>query len=143
MTTERPTGLTKDAGWQVGVSRTVPVDIDLAWARLTSPDGLDAWLGVGARPDPEVGSTYTADDETTGEMRSWRERDRLRATRKRSDEDHETTIQITVSPTAGGTRIGLHQERMASQAERSAMREHWRSVADRLDTLLRSDPSLG
>ena len=143
MTAERPTGLTKDVGWQVGVSRTVPVDLDSAWAGLISPAGLDAWLGDGARPDHEVGSTYATDDGTTGEIRSWGHGDRLRATRQRLDENHETTIQVTVSPAARGTRIGLHQERMESRSERLAMREHWRAVVNRLQVvmLMGSSPS--
>jgi hypothetical protein len=38
-----------------------------------------------------------------------------------------------------GTRIGLHQERMGSAEERSGMWEHWRAVADRMGTALKSD----
>ena len=45
--TTRPTGLTKDAGWQVGVSRTLPIDVGAAWDYLLSPAGLAHWLGDG------------------------------------------------------------------------------------------------
>ena len=40
-----PTGLTRDAGWQIGVSRTLPVDLATAWERLLAPAGLALWLG--------------------------------------------------------------------------------------------------
>lgn len=136
MSAKRPVGLTKDAGWQVGVSRTVPADLETVWTHLVSPEGLAAWLGAGAAPDPEVGAPYTTADGTTGEMRSWRRHDRLRATRLAPRHDHETTIQVTVSTTPTGTRIGLHQERMASEGERSRMRDHWKHVADRLASAL-------
>jgi uncharacterized protein YndB with AHSA1/START domain len=135
----RPVGLTRDAGWQVGVSRTVAFDHDAVWPTLTSPAGLAAWLGEGAEPDHEVGAPYTNSEGTTGEMRSWREGDRLRATRRAPGDDHETTVQVTVSEAATGTRLVFHQERMASQSERLAMRTHWRAVADRLEELIGRD----
>ena len=136
MSPNLPVGLTKDTCWQVGVSRRVPTELHRVWTTLTSPEGLAAWLGPGAAPDPQAGAPYEAADGTTGEMRSWRERDRLRATRLVPGEDHETTIQVTVSTTPTGTRIGLHQERMASQEERSRMRNHWKAVADELARVL-------
>lgn len=43
--TTKPTGLTKDAGWQIGVTRTLPTDLDIAWDYLLSPAGLSLWLG--------------------------------------------------------------------------------------------------
>ena len=132
MTRGRPVGLTKDVGWQVGVSRTVPCDPETVWSHLTSAEGLAAWLGDGAAPDPQVGAPYTTADGTAGEMRSWRDQDRLRATRRLAGDDHETTIQVTVSETPTGTRLGFHQERMTSAGEREQMRDHWRAVADRI-----------
>ena len=133
---ERPVGLTRDAGWQVGVSRTLAVDLDTVWAHLVSPEGLDTWLGLGARPAPERGARYETEDATTGEIRSWREGDRLRATRQAPGDDHETTVQVALGATPTGTRMTLHQERMASAAERQRMREHWRSVADAFEEAL-------
>lgn len=135
-----PTGLTKDAGWQVGVSRTVPFDRGEVWAVLVSAEGLGAWLGRGASPNPEVGAPYTTADGTTGEMRSWRVEDRLRATRLVGGDDHETTVQIALGQAKTGTRITFHQERMASEAERTRMRAHWQDVADEiLDLLVAAD----
>ncbi len=49
--TERPVGLTRDAGWQIGVSRTLPIDLETAWKLLTSRMGLGLWLGEGV-PSP-------------------------------------------------------------------------------------------
>ena len=45
-----------------------------------------------------------------------------------------TGVRRSTTPT--GTRIGLHQERMASQEERSRMRNHWKAVADELARVL-------
>jgi hypothetical protein len=45
-----PVGLTKDAGWEIGVSRTLPVPLEAAWEFLTSPGGAALWLGAAAAP---------------------------------------------------------------------------------------------
>ena len=44
-----PPGLTRDAGWQLGVRRTVPAHVDEVWRRLLS-EWLPAWLGVDTVP---------------------------------------------------------------------------------------------
>ena len=40
-----PTGLTKDAGWEIGVSRPPDAEVDDVWSLLTSVAGLAVWLG--------------------------------------------------------------------------------------------------
>ena len=51
MAEARHVGLTKDAGWEIGVSRTVPHPLDEVWRLLTSDEGLALWLGEGALRD--------------------------------------------------------------------------------------------
>jgi hypothetical protein len=50
------TGQTQAAGWQVGVRRTLPLELAEAWELLTSPPWLDRWSGLAAldRDDPAV-----------------------------------------------------------------------------------------
>jgi len=72
-----PTGLTKDAGWQIGVSRTLQIDLALAWDFLVSPTGLALWLGEVEAPLVK-GSEYRTRDGTTGEVRGLRPQARLR-----------------------------------------------------------------
>jgi len=43
-----PTGLTKDAGWQIGVSRTLPHPPFAVWDFVSGPEGLALWLGPSA-----------------------------------------------------------------------------------------------
>lgn len=124
-----PTGLTKDAGWQLGVRRTAPVPLDVAWAFLLG-DGLPRWLGVDALGD--VGSRYVAADGTAGEVRSRTDRRRIRLTWRPAGADHDTTLQVTVLEAAGGTTIAFHQERLASEAERERLLPHWRETVEAL-----------
>ncbi|MEL7209726.1 MAG: SRPBCC domain-containing protein, partial [Actinomycetota bacterium] len=75
-----PTGKTKDAGWQIGVSKTVDHPLDEVWDMVAGPGGLAIWLGTGVELDGEAGQAYEADDGTVGEVRSFRPHDRIRLT---------------------------------------------------------------
>ncbi|WP_459546269.1 SRPBCC domain-containing protein [Nocardia sp. X0981] len=126
-----PTGLTKDAGWQIGVSRTLPHARDTVWNYLTSPAGITAWLGAGAAPLPEPGATYRTESGAGGEIRSYRPGERIRLTHG------TTTVQVTTTAaTANTTVLRFHQERMSSAAERERQRTHWHQVMDRVAAAL-------
>ena len=130
-----PTGLTEDAGWEIGVSRTFDRSVDEAWQIVTGRDGLACWLGTDALPtDP--GSAYETPDGTTGEIRSYRPGDRVRLTWRPKTWDHDSTVQVAVSASGRKAVVRFHQERLASQQERKQMRDHWRSALDALTPLL-------
>jgi uncharacterized protein YndB with AHSA1/START domain len=126
-----PTGYSKDAGWQFGLARTLAVPHAALWHFVSSPPGLAPWLGTGANPELERGAAFRTDDGVTGEIRSYHPGSRIRATLG------STTVQITVTPGATGTRLSFLQERMASAEERERQRGHWqrvmREVAELLD----------
>jgi len=131
-----PVGKTKDAGWQIGVSRAFPCTVEQAWALLTSEAGLATWLGVGAVLQPVRGAPYTTTDGTTGEVRSFRPHDRIRLTWQPPGWPHDSTVQVALSAGARSTTVRFHQERLASGTEREHQREHWRAVLDQLENLL-------
>lgn len=124
-----PTGRTKDAGWQLGVRRTAPVPLDVAWEFLLG-EGLPRWLGVDALGD--VGSRYVTADGTTGEVRSRTERRRVRLTWRPTDWEHDSTLQVTVLEASTGTTIAFHQERLANEAERERLLPHWTETVEAL-----------
>lgn len=131
--TEPPTGLTRDAGWEIGVSRTVDHPIEVVWAFLTADAGAAVWLGVGVQRLDEPGTAYQTEAETRGEIRSFRPRDRVRLTWRPRDWDHDSTVQVVVRPTPGDrTSVRFHQERLTDAAERERQRSHWLSVLDAL-----------
>jgi uncharacterized protein YndB with AHSA1/START domain len=132
------TGLTKHAGWEIGVTRTLPHSAHHVWAFLTSAEGVRLWLGAGATLGDSKGAAYRTRSGTVGEVRSFRSRDRLRVTWRPKDWDHDSTLQVTVSaPRSGsGTTVRFHHERLANAEERDAQREHWQSVMDKLEKAL-------
>ncbi len=131
---QRPTGLTKDVGWQIGVSRTIAVDLDAAWDYLMAAEGIERWLGSGVEPPLTKGRTYRTDDGTTGEVRSVRDRDRVRLTWQPVDRPRPATVQIALKQSATGCAFRFHTERLTSSDDREAMRAHWRRVADAIES---------
>jgi len=126
-------GETKDAGFEIGVSRTVPLPRHVVWDFLASPRGQAVWLGPGATLAAQRGHRYRTADGTTGEVRSFRDLDRIRLTWRPAGWDHDTTMQVTVSgPAEHATVLRFHQEWLADRAERERQRAHWREVMDRV-----------
>ena len=128
-----PVGKTRDAGWQIGVSKTIDLPVEDVWSFVTSPAGIAIWLGDGVTVLSEPGAGYETADGVRGETRSFRELDRVRLTWQPPGWRHETTLQLTVSPAgAGRARLGVHQERLADAEEREQQRTHWRAVINTL-----------
>ncbi len=78
------------------------------------------------------GERYETADGTVGESRGYRELDRIRLTWRPKGWDHDSTVQVRVSPSGNGTVVRFHQEWLAGPEERAAQREHWKGVVDRL-----------
>lgn len=121
-------GLTKDVGWELGVRRTVDAPVEEVWDYIVI-DGVTTWLGD-TKLGLHKGDAYETVEGVRGEIRSRTDELRLRITWQPEDWDHDSTVQITLTPAASGTTIGLHQERLASAEEREAMLAHWTGVLD-------------
>jgi uncharacterized protein YndB with AHSA1/START domain len=130
-------GQTKDAGWEVGVSKTLPYSVPVLWEFLTSPAGQAIWLGDEVSLEP--GSTYRTASGTTGEVRSYREQDRLRVTWRPAGWSHDSTVQLAVSGSGPKTVLRFHQERLADADERIQQRTHWQNVMTAMVEGLSSD----
>lgn len=130
-------GQTKDAGWQIGVSKTVGRSAEEVWDFLTSAEGVAIWLGEGVTVHPEPGVGYETADGIRGETRSFREMDRIRLTWQPPGWSHDTTLQLAVGASGPGkAMLRIHQERLADAAERERQRRHWQGVLAELITAL-------
>ena len=134
--TKSPVGRTKDAGWQIGVSRTVHADLDDVWDFLISSAGLATWLGGGIETPLEVAQQYRTDADVRGEIRSLRPYDRIRLTWQPPERADHATIQIALTATKTGCTLRIHTERLIDADEREQMRSHWRGIADAIEGTL-------
>ena len=131
---EDTTGLTKDAGWQVGVRTTVPVDAATVWQYLLGA-GLPLWLGETTIPS-QANAVYETDDGVRGRLISRTEGTRLRLSWRPDDWPHDTTLQLSLRAAATGTTIAVHHERLADRDERRMMLGHWKTVIAELEKAL-------
>jgi uncharacterized protein YndB with AHSA1/START domain len=127
-------GQTKDVGFNIGVSKTLPFPPEVVWAAIMSPEGVALWLGEGATL--VKGERYETTEGTVGEVRSLHKFGRVRLTWHPRDWDHESTVQVTVSARSAKTVLNFHQERLAGPEERARQRDHWRAVMDSIIDLL-------
>lgn len=133
-------GLTKDAGWEIGVSKTLDHPIEQVWEFLTSAEGRALWLGHGVEVLDEKGRRYETADGTTGEARSFRPHDRIRLTWQPKDWTHDSTVQVAVARSgADRTMLRFHQDRLIDAKEREQQREHWRAVLNSVVAALDAD----
>jgi uncharacterized protein YndB with AHSA1/START domain len=129
----REVGRTRNAGWEIGVSKTIDRPVEEVWAFLVSPEGIAIWLGEGVTVLSEPGEGYETTTGVHGETRSFRELDRVRLTWQPADWPHDTTLQLAVrSAGAGRAMLVVHQERLANAAERQQQRSHWQGVINTL-----------
>ncbi len=129
-------GQTKDAGFQIGVRRTIDTTPQDAWALLTSLEGLQLWLGD---VDPlrfEEGEMYQTSDGTTGRIRVVNPGGHLRVTWQPPTWPRPSTIQIRLIPNKSKTVISFHQEHLHSAKEREQMQERWQHVLNKLRQIL-------
>lgn len=63
-----PTGVTQDAGVQVGVRKTVDGDPEHIWSFLVSPQGLPLWIGDIDGFSPTKGFEFVSKEGISGKL---------------------------------------------------------------------------
>lgn len=121
------TGLTKDAGWELGVRQTVRAPLPEVWSFLLG-EGLPLWLGDLDSLPTEKGAEFATADGVRGTIRSFNPDGKLRISWRPDDWPHDTTLQVSVREAATGTTIGFHHEKLADRDERKMMLGHWKNV---------------
>ena len=123
-------GKTKSQGWEIGVSRTLPVSIEQAWALIVDALGLPPALAAPEDGVPEKGTAFEAKDQTRIEIRSYEQYSLIRMKWQPPGWDMNSTLQIRVRPAKTGTTISVHHEWLENAAQREAMRVHWTTVLE-------------
>jgi uncharacterized protein YndB with AHSA1/START domain len=140
---EKPVGLTKDVGWEVGARRTYSTYPGEAWEYLLSEVGVEQWLGdiKGDHFDFAKGAEYELRDGTTGEVRVFEQGSHLRITYHPSGWERASTIQVRVINEKGDARttVAFHEEHLPDEKARETRKAHFQSVLDKFDTAIESE----
>lgn len=125
----RVKGQTADAGFEVGVQRTISTGAAELWHFMMSIDGLRLWIGdVDKALTLEVGAAYRTKDGTQGEIRSLRQNERIRLTWQPEGWPKPSTLQLYFQDKGEKTALRLHHEKLLDADHRAEMKEHWQSV---------------
>lgn len=138
-TSDIPVGMTKDAGWEIGVRRTVELTPGEAWQLVTSPAGRRCWLGEVEGWALEPGAAYHLPEGTHGEIRVV-SASHLRITWQPPGWERPSTIQVRVNANGPRAVIAFHQEHLPGQAERAERKAHFLAALAALESLAQHLP---
>lgn len=126
-------GQTADTGFQVGIQKTLPLDVKDLWNFVTGP-GVDLWLGQPLEFSLKAKTPFKT-VLYSGEIRSVDLQKRIRLAIEGLTKE-KSTLQLYFTPKNNKTTLGFHHEKLQDAAEREHMQKHWSSILGVLqDTL--------
>ena len=129
----KPVGLTKDAGFQIGARKTFPVTPEKAWDFLVSVKGTRLWLDTMDLNKIEIKTEFVTPNGYFGKITVFKPYSHLRMQWKHPDWENISILQIRTIPAKEKTTISFHQEKLASADQREAMKSLWKSVVESLE----------
>mgnify|MGYP002620119119 CR=1 FL=1 len=128
-----PVGVTKDAGVQIGVRRTIAAEPERIWSFLLSAEGLKLWIGSVPAFRLEKGFAFASAEGVTGQLTVVQPLRKLRMTWKRPEWEQPSRLQLYVLPAGGGkSTVAFHQEMLEDVYIREWMRRHWEDALLRI-----------
>ncbi len=129
----KTTGLTKDAGFQVGARKTFLITPAKAWEFLFSEEGIAAWLGK-LKPGTLTDSdSFKLTNGTECRVRLIQPGSHIRLSWKKKDWENSSLLQVRVIDAGGKTTVSFHQDKLLNSAQRGQMKEHWAGVLAALE----------
>jgi uncharacterized protein YndB with AHSA1/START domain len=133
---EKPVGLTKDAGYQIGARRTLQASHARIWELVFSAEGLNLWLGAQDDIHLEPGHAYTLADGTQGEVRVVKPGSHVRLTWKPPEYPRASIIQVRVIDKGDNSVVAFHQEHLPDAYARDSRHAHFMKVLGALEQRL-------
>lgn len=130
----RVLGQTATSGFEVGAQKTISLPAQDAWKLIISAKGLKLWLGDISDFKPMAGYGYRTREGINGEIRTVTNQQRLRLTWKLPEWRNFSTLQIYILPKGDKTALHFHQEKLVDGNQREAMRKHWQTVLQKLES---------
>lgn len=138
---DKPIGLTKDAGWQMGVRRTFPISLKNAWTFLVSPEGSRLWLDGLDLEKIEIKQPFETPNGYFGKITVFKPQSHLRMQWKHPDWDNISILQIRTIPNKEKTVISFHQEKLSGPEQRVQMKSFWQDVLSEFENIFGENQS--
>lgn len=141
MATQKPIGLTKDAGFQIGVRKSLPVGVAQLWAFLLSKDGVGLWFGEITEELP-FQAPFSSREGADGIITTLKENSHLRMKWKKPDWEHFSMLQIRVIPAGDKATLSFHQDQLPDENQRAQMKKYWTEVIRKISQRISQTNSL-
>ncbi|KKO89223.1 hypothetical protein AAW12_24235 [Sphingobacterium sp. Ag1] len=113
-------GLTKDAGWQFGIRKTVPTNIERLWEVFFSDRGLGYWT-------EGVDQNFSTFKEYSHIRTKWKH--------KNFEENAHLQIRFIPSKNKDKTTISIHVDHLKNESQREVSKKYWSVVIENLNLL--------
>ena len=134
MSLQHDTEATTPAGDDaIEVVQHVARPVGEVWARLTTKDGIEAFLGEGAMLGGK-GDSWHATDGTYGVTRSYHPDEQVRVSWHADADAPPTVVDLQMRPEGDGTLLTLRHEHLDESADRQALTSRWQDALTRLTT---------
>ena len=127
----RIVGQTAETGWQLGIQRTIDVELPHLWDYLLSSQGLEQWLGKLDSLKLKKGDGFKTNDGAAGEIRSVKEHERIRLTFTPENRKYPIIMQLYLANQSNNkdkTSLLFHFEKLASQQERQEFKQKYEKI---------------
>ncbi|KKO91988.1 MULTISPECIES: hypothetical protein [Sphingobacterium] len=110
-------GLTKDAGWQFGIRRTVPENVETLWEAFFSDKGLGCWA-------KGVDQNFSTFKEYSHIRTKWKHKD--------FEESAHLQVRFIPSKNKDKTTISVHVDNLKNDGQREVTKKYWTIVMENL-----------
>ena len=131
--TDKQTGSTKDAGFQMGIRRTFSIPVNKVWEFLFSDEGLLIWLGKTNELEWKKGEPFRTSNRTDGMVRVFSPLSHIRITWKKKGWENSSLVQMRTIKGKNKTTIAFHQDRLTGPEQRDEMLKHWEKILNKLE----------
>lgn len=124
-------GKTKSEGFQFGIRKTFPIQLENAWDFMFSEKGLDIWLGK-IEEAPQLLKEFRTQDGYIGKIRLLKPYSHFRMLWQKPEWQQPCLLQVRFIPNKEKTCISFHLEKLLDTNQRSDMKKHWTQAIERL-----------
>ncbi len=111
----KKTGLTKDAGWQFGIRKSISLNKNEVWDFLFSEKGINLWL-EGADKEFSTFKNYS----------------HIRTKWKLNEWTNEASLQMRVLSNKNKTTIAFHIDKLLNESQREVTKAYWEQMINKL-----------
>jgi hypothetical protein len=124
-------------GFQIGISKTLPVSTDFVWDFLFSDTGLKIWLGNLNSEDFELNKPFKTEEGITGKLTVFKPDCHIRLSWKPTHWTNSSIVEVRVKNSKGRAIILFHQTKIISLQQREEMRIRWNRVLSEFENIFK------